>query len=116
MSTSDRLTCSDGSQAKFKRQPISAVIGAASSQVSVMVASMLQLFKVMYLINILINLSKNLDTNVKLFLNRCRIKRKTQVKNNNLFKKKYFRFAYFSRVVPPDNLQAKAMALLVRIN
>lgn len=50
MSTSDRLTCSDGSQATFQRQPIVSVIGAASSQVSVMVASMLQLFKVNFLL------------------------------------------------------------------
>jgi hypothetical protein len=41
------VVCADGSTATLLRRPISAVIGAASSQVSVMVASMLQLFKVM---------------------------------------------------------------------
>jgi hypothetical protein len=46
MSTSNDLTCADGSRASYQRQPIVAVIGAASSQVSVMTASMLQLFKV----------------------------------------------------------------------
>lgn len=48
MSTSNDLTCADGSRASYQRQPIVAVIGAASSQVSVMVASMLQLFKVSF--------------------------------------------------------------------
>ena len=46
MSNSDGLTCSDGSRATYQRQPVAAVVGAASSQVSVMVASMLQLFKI----------------------------------------------------------------------
>lgn len=36
----------DGSSASYQRQPVVAVVGAAGSQVSVMVASMLQLFKV----------------------------------------------------------------------
>lgn len=42
MSKSSALQCN----AETERQPIVAVIGAASSQVSVMVASMLQLFKI----------------------------------------------------------------------
>lgn len=45
MSRGDDMACSDGSRAVFQRQPIVAVIGAASSQVSVMVSSMLQLFR-----------------------------------------------------------------------
>uniref|UniRef100_A0AC34Q211 G-protein coupled receptors family 3 profile domain-containing protein n=1 Tax=Panagrolaimus sp. JU765 TaxID=591449 RepID=A0AC34Q211_9BILA len=85
MSTSDGLTCSDGSRATYQRQPVAAVIGAASSQVSVMVASMLQLFK----IPMLSYSSTGVDLSEKP------------------------RFEYFSRVVPPDNLQAKAMAQLV---
>uniref|UniRef100_A0AC35ESF6 Receptor ligand binding region domain-containing protein n=1 Tax=Panagrolaimus sp. PS1159 TaxID=55785 RepID=A0AC35ESF6_9BILA len=85
MSTSDGLTCSDGSRATYQRQPIAAVVGAASSQVSVMVASMLQLFK----IPMLSYSSTGVDLSEKP------------------------RFEYFSRVVPPDNLQAKAMAHLV---
>uniref|UniRef100_A0A914H1P1 G-protein coupled receptors family 3 profile domain-containing protein n=1 Tax=Globodera rostochiensis TaxID=31243 RepID=A0A914H1P1_GLORO len=60
-------------------------IRAASSQVSVMVASMLQLFKIPML--------SYSSTGVEL--------------------SERPRFAYFSRVVPPDNLQAKAMAHLV---
>lgn len=46
MSTTNDLTCADGSRASYKRKPIVAVIGAASSQVSVMTASMLQLFRI----------------------------------------------------------------------
>lgn len=49
MSTNDRLTCADGSPTMIRRQPVAAVVGAASSQVSVMVASMLQLFKVYFI-------------------------------------------------------------------
>ncbi|KAI1726295.1 receptor family ligand binding region domain-containing protein [Ditylenchus destructor] len=87
MSTSDRLSCADGSRSSaFQRQqPVAAVVGAASSQVSVMVASMLQLFKIPML--------SYSSTGVEL--------------------SEKPRFAYFSRVVPPDNLQAKAMAHLV---
>uniref|UniRef100_A0A914C9U3 G-protein coupled receptors family 3 profile domain-containing protein n=2 Tax=Acrobeloides nanus TaxID=290746 RepID=A0A914C9U3_9BILA len=85
MSRGDDMTCSDGSRAIFQRQPTVAVIGAASSQVSVMVASMLQLFKIPML--------SYSSTGVEL--------------------SEKPRFAYFSRVVPPDNLQAKAMAHLV---
>ncbi|KAL3080796.1 hypothetical protein niasHS_014901 [Heterodera schachtii] len=72
-------------QRNGRRQKITAVIGAASSQVSVMVASMLQLFKIPML--------SYSSTGVELSERQ--------------------RFAYFSRVVPPDNLQAKAMAHLV---
>lgn len=46
MSNGDGVTCADGSTGSYTRQPVVAVVGAAGSQVSVMVASMLQLFKV----------------------------------------------------------------------
>ncbi|KAK6048973.1 hypothetical protein COOONC_13522 [Cooperia oncophora] len=46
MSSGDGAVCADGSSASYHRQPVAAVVGAAGSQVSVMVASMLQLFKV----------------------------------------------------------------------
>lgn len=46
MSQADEIYCSDGSKPIYQHHPVAAVIGAASSQVSVMVASMLQLFKV----------------------------------------------------------------------
>lgn len=46
MSVGEGIVCSDGSRPLYKQQPVAAVIGAASSQVSVMVASILQLFKV----------------------------------------------------------------------
>uniref|UniRef100_A0A7E4UNY4 G_PROTEIN_RECEP_F3_4 domain-containing protein n=1 Tax=Panagrellus redivivus TaxID=6233 RepID=A0A7E4UNY4_PANRE len=85
MSTSDGLFCSDGSKASYQRQPVTAVVGAASSQVSVMVASMLQLFKIPML---------------SYSATGAALSEKPQ-------------FDYFSRVVPPDNLQAKAMAHLV---
>ncbi|PIO54294.1 hypothetical protein TELCIR_24346, partial [Teladorsagia circumcincta] len=45
MSSGDGAVCADGSSASYHRQPVAAVVGAAGSQVSVMVASMLQLFK-----------------------------------------------------------------------
>ncbi|VDM42389.1 unnamed protein product [Toxocara canis] len=45
MSSGDGIVCTDGSRPMYSQQPVAAVIGAASSQVSVMVASMLQLFK-----------------------------------------------------------------------
>ncbi|CAG9531572.1 unnamed protein product, partial [Cercopithifilaria johnstoni] len=46
MSQENEIYCSDGSKPIYQHHPVTAVIGAASSQVSVMVASMLQLFKV----------------------------------------------------------------------
>ncbi|VDM76542.1 unnamed protein product, partial [Strongylus vulgaris] len=46
MSSGDGAICADGSPASYHRQPVVAVVGAAGSQVSVMVASMLQLFRV----------------------------------------------------------------------
>ncbi|VDK51918.1 unnamed protein product [Gongylonema pulchrum] len=46
MSSGSGIYCSDGSKPIYQHHPVAAVIGAASSQVSVMVASMLQLFKV----------------------------------------------------------------------
>ncbi|KAI6187146.1 Metabotropic glutamate receptor 6 [Aphelenchoides besseyi] len=85
MSNSNHLTCADGSRASYQRQPIIAVIGAASSQVSVMVSSMLQLFRIPML--------SYSSTGVEL--------------------SEKPRFDYFSRVVPPDNLQANTMAHLV---
>ncbi|KAL3981436.1 7 transmembrane sweet-taste receptor of 3 GCPR family protein [Acanthocheilonema viteae] len=85
MSQTDEIYCSDGSKPIYQHHPVAAVIGAASSQVSVMVASMLQLFKVPQ-----ISYSST---------------------GTELSEKP--RFAYFSRVVPPDNLQATAMAHVV---
>ncbi|EJW87629.1 hypothetical protein WUBG_01459, partial [Wuchereria bancrofti] len=85
MSQTEEIYCSDGSKPIYQHHPVAAVIGAASSQVSVMVASMLQLFKVPQ-----ISYSST---------------------GTELSEKS--RFAYFSRVVPPDNFQATAMAHVV---
>uniref|UniRef100_A0A914ZSR6 G-protein coupled receptors family 3 profile domain-containing protein n=1 Tax=Parascaris univalens TaxID=6257 RepID=A0A914ZSR6_PARUN len=85
MSSGDGIICMDGSRPTYSQQPVAAVIGAASSQVSVMVASMLQLFKV---------------PQVSYSSTGAELSEKP-------------RFEYFSRVVPPDNLQATAMAHLV---
>uniref|UniRef100_F1KST2 Metabotropic glutamate receptor 7 n=1 Tax=Ascaris suum TaxID=6253 RepID=F1KST2_ASCSU len=85
MSSGDGIICMDGSRPTYSEQPVAAVIGAASSQVSVMVASMLQLFKV---------------PQVSYSSTGAELSEKP-------------RFEYFSRVVPPDNLQATAMAHLV---
>ncbi|KHN75671.1 Metabotropic glutamate receptor 7 [Toxocara canis] len=85
MSSGDGIVCTDGSRPMYSQQPVAAVIGAASSQVSVMVASMLQLFKV---------------PQVSYSSTGAELSEKP-------------RFEYFSRVVPPDNLQATAMAHLV---
>lgn len=85
MSSGDGIYCSDGSKPIYQHHPVAAVIGAASSQVSVMVASMLQLFKV---------------PQVSYSSTGAELSEKP-------------RFEYFSRVVPPDNLQATAMAHLV---
>ncbi|GMS95215.1 hypothetical protein PENTCL1PPCAC_17390, partial [Pristionchus entomophagus] len=76
----------DANCVQASRQPVAAVIGAASSQVSVMVASMLQLFKVS-----MISYSST---------------------GSELSEKA--RFSLFSRVVPPDNLQATVMAKVVK--
>ncbi|KAF8374519.1 mgl-3, partial [Pristionchus pacificus] len=76
----------DANCVQASRQPVAAVIGAASSQVSVMVASMLQLFKVS-----MISYSST---------------------GSELSEKA--RFHLFSRVVPPDNLQATVMAKVVK--
>uniref|UniRef100_A0AC35U9C6 G_PROTEIN_RECEP_F3_4 domain-containing protein n=1 Tax=Rhabditophanes sp. KR3021 TaxID=114890 RepID=A0AC35U9C6_9BILA len=78
--------CTDYNQEKSHRPTVSAVIGAASSTVSLMVASMMQLFK----IPVLSYSSTGVELSEKP------------------------RFEFFSRVVPPDNLQAKAMAFLVK--
>ncbi|MCP9266467.1 Metabotropic glutamate receptor 8 [Dirofilaria immitis] len=85
MSQTEEIYCSDGSKPIYQHHPVAAVIGAASSQVSVMVASMLQLFKV---------------PQISYSSTGAELSEKP-------------RFAYFSRVVPPDNLQATAMAHIV---
>ncbi|CAD5226266.1 unnamed protein product [Bursaphelenchus xylophilus] len=81
LSKSSALQCNN----EGEHQQIIGVIGAAGSQVSVMVASMLQPFKIPML--------SYSSTGVEL--------------------SEKPRFQYFSRVVPPDNLQAKAMAHVV---
>nr|CDJ81180.1 Extracellular ligand-binding receptor and GPCR domain containing protein [Haemonchus contortus] len=86
MSSGDGAVCADGSSASYHRQPVAAVVGAAGSQVSVMVASMLQLFKI---------------PQVSYSSTGAELSEKP-------------RFAYFSRVVPPDNLQAQVMARVIR--
>uniref|UniRef100_A0A8R1DP74 G_PROTEIN_RECEP_F3_4 domain-containing protein n=1 Tax=Caenorhabditis japonica TaxID=281687 RepID=A0A8R1DP74_CAEJA len=85
MSNGDGVTCADGSTGSYTRQPVVAVVGAAGSQVSVMVASMLQLFKI---------------PQVSYSSTGAELSEKP-------------RFAYFSRVVPPDNLQAQVMARVI---
>uniref|UniRef100_A0A0K0CYG9 ANF_receptor domain-containing protein n=1 Tax=Angiostrongylus cantonensis TaxID=6313 RepID=A0A0K0CYG9_ANGCA len=85
MSSGDGAVCADGSSASYHRQPVAAVVGAAGSQVSVMVASMLQLFKI---------------PQVSYSSTGAELSEKP-------------RFYYFSRVVPPDNLQAQVMARVV---
>ncbi|PAV63999.1 hypothetical protein WR25_00258 [Diploscapter pachys] len=82
----DAPLCSDGTPAQTTREPVVAVIGAAGSQVSVMVASMLQLFKI---------------PQVSYSSTGAELSEKP-------------RFAYFSRVVPPDNLQAQVMADVIK--
>ncbi|CAJ0932728.1 unnamed protein product, partial [Mesorhabditis belari] len=86
MSHGSEVECLDGSQATYKKQAVAAVIGAASSQVSVMVASMLQLFKI---------------PQVSYSSTGAELSEKS-------------RFVYFSRVVPPDNLQATVMAKVIK--
>ncbi|CCD74029.2 G-protein coupled receptors family 3 profile domain-containing protein [Caenorhabditis elegans] len=85
MSNGDGVTCADGSTGSYTRQPVVAVVGAAGSQVSVMVASMLQLFKI---------------PQVSYSSTGAELSEKP-------------RFAFFSRVVPPDNLQAQVMARVI---
>lgn len=138
MSNGDGVTCADGSTGSYTRQPVVAVVGAAGSQVSVMVASMLQLFKV----------SKT-DPIVFLFFSSLSspstVRNVSEIEINWVYDCrysiwKYFlwshftsdsqipqvsysstgaelsekpRFAFFSRVVPPDNLQAQVMARVV---
>ncbi|CAJ0572481.1 unnamed protein product, partial [Mesorhabditis spiculigera] len=86
MSHGSGVECQDGSLATYKKQAVVAVIGPASSQVSVMVASMLQLFKI---------------PQVSYSSTGAELSEKS-------------RFPYFSRVVPPDNLQAKVMAWVIK--
>ncbi|CAB3409053.1 unnamed protein product [Caenorhabditis bovis] len=85
MSNGDGVSCADGSTGTYTRQPVVAVVGAAGSQVSVMVASMLQLFKI---------------PQVSYSSTGAELSEKP-------------RFAFFSRVVPPDNLQAQVMARVI---
>ncbi|KIH60262.1 ligand-binding protein, receptor family [Ancylostoma duodenale] len=100
MSSGDGAICADGSPASYHRQPVAAVVGAAGSQVSVMVASMLQLFR----------LPMNATTPV---YNNFHIPQVSYSSTGAELSEKP-RFGYFSRVVPPDNLQAQVMARVVR--
>ncbi|KAE9421877.1 hypothetical protein Angca_005593 [Angiostrongylus cantonensis] len=105
MSSGDGAVCADGSSASYHRQPVAAVVGAAGSQVSVMVASMLQLFKVM--LNFYSFYPKML---IYLLFEIPQVSYSST--GAELSEKP--RFYYFSRVVPPDNLQAQVMARVVR--
>ncbi|CAP37091.2 Protein CBR-MGL-3 [Caenorhabditis briggsae] len=97
MSNGDGVTCADGSTGSYTRQPVVAVVGAAGSQVSVMVASMLQLFKVRIVFYYLVGLQ---IPQVSYSSTGAELSEKP-------------RFAFFSRVVPPDNLQAQVMARVI---
>ncbi|ETN68417.1 7 transmembrane receptor, partial [Necator americanus] len=112
MSSGDGAICADGSPASYHRQPVAAVVGAAGSQVSVMVASMLQLFR---------NLPQfyrfwrpeTLIPPVTALTRRFQIPQVSYSSTGAELSEKP-RFGYFSRVVPPDNLQAQVMARVVR--
>ncbi|CAI5449478.1 unnamed protein product [Caenorhabditis angaria] len=86
MSNGQGVTCEDKKAPAYSRQPVVAVVGAAGSQVSVMVASMLQLFKI---------------PQVSYSSTGAELSEKP-------------RFQFFSRVVPPDNLQALVMAKVIK--
>ncbi|XP_052781155.1 metabotropic glutamate receptor 8-like isoform X3 [Mya arenaria] len=74
--------CNDGQAPKYiQLKPVSGVIGAAASTVSIMVANILRLFKIPQISYA----STSIDLSDK------------------------SRFEYFSRVVPPDSFQARAM-------
>ncbi|XP_013778093.1 metabotropic glutamate receptor 8-like [Limulus polyphemus] len=78
--------CEDGRKPLWNPQkPVVGVIGAASSSVSVMVANILRLFKI---------------PQISYASTSTELSDKT-------------RFDYFSRVVPPDNLQAQAMVDII---
>ncbi|KAI1283198.1 Metabotropic glutamate receptor 4 [Halotydeus destructor] len=79
--------CTDGTVPKHsRRQPVVGVIGASSSSVSVMVANILRLFQIPQI--------SYASTSVEL-------SDKT-------------RFGFFSRVVPPDSYQARAMVDIIK--
>lgn len=79
-------TCDNGNQPTYTpHKPVTGVIGAAFSVVSIMVANILRLFKIPQI--------SYASTSVEL--------------------SDKSRFEYFSRVVPPDNFQAQAMAEIV---
>lgn len=81
-------TCSDGHQPIYRpHKPVSGVIGASFSVVSIMVANILRLFKIPQI--------SYASTSVEL--------------------SDKSRFEYFSRVVPPDNFQAQALAEIVQV-
>ncbi|VDD87151.1 unnamed protein product [Enterobius vermicularis] len=86
LTSGDEIVCPDGGRPIMGNQSVALVIGAASSQVSVMVASMLQLLKV---------------PQVSYSSTGAELSEKS-------------RFQYFSRVVPPDDLQADTLARLVK--
>ena len=79
--------CDDGSEAKSRNAPVAvaAVVGGSYSTVSIQVANLLRLFKI---------------PQVSYASTSAALSDKT-------------RFDYFARTVPPDNLQAKAMADIV---
>lgn len=80
-------TCSDGNPPIYRpHKPVSSVIGASFSVVSIMVANILRLFKIPQI--------SYASTSVEL--------------------SDKSRFEYFSRVVPPDNFQAQALAEIVQ--
>ena len=80
-------TCSDNNPPIYNpHKPVSGVIGASFSVVSIMVANILRLFKIPQI--------SYASTSVEL--------------------SDKSRFEYFSRVVPPDNFQAQALAEIVQ--
>jgi ABC-type branched-subunit amino acid transport system substrate-binding protein len=80
-------TCADKTTPIYKpHKPVSGVIGASFSVVSIMVANILRLFKIPQI--------SYASTSVEL--------------------SDKSRFEYFSRVVPPDNFQAQALAEIVQ--
>lgn len=80
-------TCSDGNPPIYRpHKPVLGVIGASFSVVSIMVANILRLFKIPQI--------SYASTSVEL--------------------SDKSRFEYFSRVVPPDNFQAQALAEIVQ--
>lgn len=80
-------SCENGKRPIYKpHKPVTGVIGASFSVVSIMVANVLRLFKIPQI--------SYASTSVEL--------------------SDKSRFEYFSRVVPPDNFQAQAMAEVVQ--